>query len=113
MNNTTNQHTFNIFHICNYKVIKETIKIILCISIIITNCVSYAFTIENEVKDGTLIRGTLKNNEQLWINGQRVHKNPNGIFYFGIPQNENKIKIRIKRTFNDTDYNDMNEFFRN
>ena len=93
----------------NYKGIKSTIKIMFCVYFIITQCSAYAFSIENTIQDGKLIRGTLEKNEILWINGDRVHKNQNDLFYFGIPQNEKNLKIQVKRT--DKDNHHLNALF--
>lgn len=97
MNYSASQKTFKNHHFCNYKIVNYTIKSIICISFIITTLSSHAFTLENTVQDGKLIRGTLEKNEILWINDQHVQKNPKGLFYFGIPQNTKKIELKIKR----------------
>ena len=97
-------------YFCNYKTLKNIAQYILCISFVITTLPTFAFTLENEIQDGKLIRGTLNKNEILWVNNKRVHKNPNGLFYFGIPQNEKKVEIRIKRTFKDLEINNNQTF---
>lgn len=97
-------------YFCNYKILNTLSKYILCVSFVITTLPVFAFTLENEIQDGKLIRGTLNQNEILWVNNKRVHKNPNGLFYFGIPQNENKVEIRIKRTFKNSESKDDKTF---
>ncbi len=69
--------------ICNYIIFLSSIS-------------TFAFTIDTPIIEGSLIKGTQKNNEKIYLGQTLIPAAPNGDFYFGLPQDAVKpLKLKI------------------
>lgn len=69
-------------------------KIILLIAFIYTTPI-FGFEITSEIKEGALIFGTLEKGEKLFIGDTQIKSNPDGVFFFGLPQDTEKLTLKL------------------
>ncbi len=62
---------------------------------------AYGLTIESQIAEGSLIRGTSQSGEQLYLGQTQIPIAPDGSFYFGLPQDA-RTPLTLKVITKDT-----------